>query len=107
MLPSASTGDRWALYEPIHGSAPDIAGKNIANPLAAILSAAMLLEFSFSMKEESEIVVASVEKVLEEGYRTADIASEDTSMEFILGTEEIGKQVLDTLEAKLFQSVLI
>ncbi|MBQ7907152.1 MAG: 3-isopropylmalate dehydrogenase [Clostridia bacterium] len=75
MLPSASLGNTTrGLYEPIHGSAPDIAGKNIANPIATILSAAMMLLYSFDLKEESEAIVNAVDKVLEAGYRTADLA---------------------------------
>lgn len=107
MLPSASIGSHWGLYEPIHGSAPDIAGKNIANPLATILSAAMMLEFSFDMKEESDVVIATVNQVLKDGYRTADIASKDTPINMILGTQEMGQQILETLETKLFQPVVI
>lgn len=107
MLPSASIGNIWALYEPIHGSAPDIAGKNIANPLATILSAAMMLDFSFEMKEESQIVLDTVNDVLNAGYRTADIASTDTPESMILGTQQIGEKILETLETKLFQSVVI
>jgi len=75
MLPSASLGyTTRGLYEPIHGSAPDIAGKNIANPIATILSAAMMLLYSFNLKVESEAIVNAVDKVLEAGYRTADLA---------------------------------
>ena len=107
MLPSASIGSHWGLYEPIHGSAPDIAGKNIANPLATILSAAMMLDFAFGMQEESNLILSSVDQVLADGYRTADIASDDTPLSMILGTQEIGQQILETLESKLFQSVVI
>ena len=78
LLPSASlsglpTGRTLGLYEPIHGSAPDIAGKGIANPLAAILSSAMLLRYSLGLEEEAKVVESAVVSVLEEGYRTADI----------------------------------
>ncbi|MFH1055574.1 MAG: 3-isopropylmalate dehydrogenase [Candidatus Altiarchaeota archaeon] len=77
MLPSASLGEGgFGLYEPIHGSAPDIAGKGIANPLAQILSAAMMLQYSFNMAKESHKIEAAVLAVLEEGYRTGDIMSE-------------------------------
>ncbi len=77
MLPSASLGatKNRAMYEPIHGSAPDIAGKGIANPIATILSVAMMLKYSFDMEEASGLIEAAVEKVLNKGYRTADIAS--------------------------------
>lgn len=74
MLPSASLGEgRRGLYEPIHGSAPDIAGKNIANPIATILSAAMMLRYSFSLSSEAENIESAVDSVLNEGVRTADI----------------------------------
>jgi 3-isopropylmalate dehydrogenase len=83
MLPSASLGDapaaqgagRFGLYEPIHGSAPDIAGRGIANPLAAILSAAMLLRHSLALEAEARAVEAAVTAVLEAGHRTADLAA--------------------------------
>lgn len=77
MLASASLNDsKFGLYEPSHGSAPDIAGKNIANPIATILSAAMMLRFSFDLDEAAGAVDAAVKKVLAEGYRTGDIMSE-------------------------------
>ncbi len=75
MLPSASLGSSTrGLYEPIHGSAPDIAGQNRANPIATILSAAMMLLYSFNLSEESDAIVSAVDKVLEAGYRTSDLA---------------------------------
>ncbi len=75
MLPSASLGNgKRGLYEPIHGSAPDIAGQGKANPIATILSAAMMLLYAFDLKDESQAILSAVDKVLEEGYRTADIA---------------------------------
>ncbi len=75
MLPSASLGEgKRGLYEPIHGSAPDIAGQGKANPIATILSAAMMLLYAFDLTAESEAIVAAVDKALNEGYRTADIA---------------------------------
>ena len=76
MLPSASIGKNYALYEPVHGSAPDIAGQGKANPIAAIASAAMMLKYSFEMDKASELIEGSLENVLAEGYRTADIFSE-------------------------------
>ncbi|MCD8118980.1 MAG: 3-isopropylmalate dehydrogenase [Lachnospiraceae bacterium] len=77
MLPSASLAEgSFGLYEPSHGAAPDIAGKNLANPLATILSAAMLLRYSFDMDAEADAVEAAVAQVLKEGYRTGDIFSE-------------------------------
>jgi 3-isopropylmalate dehydrogenase len=77
MLASASLNDtKFGLYEPSHGSAPDIAGKNIANPIATILSAAMMLRFTFDLDKEADAVEAAVKQVLKEGYRTSDIMSE-------------------------------
>ena len=97
MLASASVGDAVGLYEPIHGSAHDITGKGIANPLASILSAALLLDISFGLKEESESVIRAVEKTLKEGYRTRDIADEHTPQEKILGTEVMGNMVCNQI----------
>lgn len=78
MLSSASLReDKLGMYEPSHGSAPDIAGKNIANPLATILSGAMMLRYSFDLDEEAKAIEDAVEKVLKQGYRTVDIMSED------------------------------
>lgn len=73
MLPSASIGNKGAVYEPVHGSAPDIAGQDIANPIASILSMAMMLKYSFNLDEISLQLEEAVKKVLAEGYRTADI----------------------------------
>src|SRR6187455_3508679 len=94
MLASASIGDGTGVYEPIHGSAHDITGKGVANPLASILSAALLLDISFGMKEESGAVINAVDKVLKEGYRTRDIADASTPADKILGTDAMGKEVL-------------
>jgi 3-isopropylmalate dehydrogenase len=94
MLASASIGDGTGVYEPIHGSAHDITGKGVANPLASILSAALLLDISFGMKAESEAVIAAVDNVLKEGWRTRDIADGGTPADKILGTERIGEEVL-------------
>ncbi len=93
MLASASVGDTVGLYEPIHGSAHDITGKGIANPLASILSAALLLDISLGLKEESEAVIRAVEQTLKAGYRTRDIADSKTPHEKILGTEVMGNVV--------------
>ncbi|SKC77956.1 3-isopropylmalate dehydrogenase [Ohtaekwangia koreensis] len=93
MLASASIGDTVGLYEPIHGSAHDITGKGVANPLASILSAALLLDISFGLKEESETVIKAVEQTLKDGYRTRDIADAATPHEKILGTEVMGNVV--------------
>jgi 3-isopropylmalate dehydrogenase len=99
MLASASIGDTTGLYEPIHGSAHDITGKGIANPLASILSVALMLDISFGLQAESEAIVHAVDKVLKAGFRTSDIAEEQTVPELIIGTEAMGKQVLVTLLA--------
>ncbi len=88
MLSSASLrDDPFGLYEPSHGSAPDIAGQNIANPIATILSAAMMLRYSFQLEKEAEAVEKAVQIVLEEGYRTIDIHSDNTKL---VGTKEMG-----------------
>jgi 3-isopropylmalate dehydrogenase len=97
MLASASVGDTVGLYEPIHGSAHDITGKGIANPLASILSAALLLDISFGLQEESEAVIKAVEKTLKEGFRTRDIADANTPHEKILGTEVMGNVVANQI----------
>ena len=73
MLPSASLGNKVSLYEPIHGSYPQAAGKNIVNPMATILSAALLLEYSFGLLEESKTIVNAVERAMNEGIVTEDI----------------------------------
>ena len=92
MLPSASTGGQKALFEPIHGSAPDIAGKDMANPIATILSVAMMLQISFGLGKEADAIEAAVMQVLEEGYRTADIYSEGCKR---IGTKEMGRRILE------------
>ncbi len=98
MLASASVGDEVGFFEPIHGSAHDIAGKGIANPLASILSAALMLDRSFGLKEDAEDVIQAVEKVLKEGYRTIDIADKHTENDFILGTDAMGRKIVDLLD---------
>ena len=97
MLASASIGDGTGVYEPIHGSAHDITGKGLANPLASILSAALLLDISFKMKAESEAIIAAVDAVLKAGWRTRDIADAKTEAGKILGTEAMGEAVLKEL----------
>ena len=88
MLSSASLReDKFGLYEPSHGAAPDIAGQNKANPIATILSAAMMLRFSLDLDEEANAVEAAVQKVLTAGYRTGDIMSEGCTL---VGTKEMG-----------------
>ncbi len=102
MLPSASlgeenkkTGQRHALYEPVHGSAPDIAGKGIANPIATILSAAMLLRYSFNLSREAALVEQAVADVLAQGIRTADIVAPGGKS---VGTDAMGDAILAALE---------
>jgi 3-isopropylmalate dehydrogenase len=80
MLPSASIGGRVGLYEPIHGSAPDIAGKGIANPLAAIASAAMLLRYSLNLETEARAIESAIASVLQAGYRTSDLSRNSQSV---------------------------
>jgi 3-isopropylmalate dehydrogenase len=95
MLPSASLGDGpKGLYEPVHGSAPDIAGRNIANPIAAILSAAMMLRHSFGLAEDAGRIERAVRAVLRAGLRTADIMENGYRQ---MGTEEMGEAVADEL----------
>ncbi|ODA39814.1 3-isopropylmalate dehydrogenase [Desulfosporosinus sp. BG] len=94
MISSASLNGTKGLYEPAHGSAPDIAGKNIANPLATILSGALMLRYSFGLENEAQMIEQAVEKVLQEGYRTSDLAQ---SGDKVLGTREMGDAVVAAL----------
>jgi 3-isopropylmalate dehydrogenase len=97
--PLAKNGRPMGMYEPIHGSAPDIAGKDIANPLAAILSAAMMLRYSFGLEKEAAAVESAVNAVLDQGFRTRDIAgtgSAETGVR-IVGTKAMGEAVLKAL----------
>lgn len=100
MLASASIGDSVGLYEPIHGSAHDITGKGVANPLASILSVALMLDISFGLKNESEAVIKAVEQTLKEGFRTSDIADSSTAKNKILNTQQMGDQVVNQLRDK-------
>jgi 3-isopropylmalate dehydrogenase len=101
MLPSASlgsvdknTGKRYAMYEPVHGSAPDIAGKGLANPLAELLSLSMLLRYSFNMEDEADLVDEAVSRALDAGPRTPDIMAD--------GREKVGtKGMMDLVINKL------
>lgn len=101
MLPSASLGKRqtahglFGLYEPIHGSAPDIAGQHKANPIAAILTAAMMLRYSFNLKQEAEAIEVAVERVLEAGYRTEDL--HEVGDDEVIGTKEMGKLIAEAI----------
>ncbi|WP_425059248.1 3-isopropylmalate dehydrogenase [Sporomusa carbonis] len=94
LLPSASLGDGTGLYEPIHGSAPDIAGKGIANPLGTILSAAMLFRYSLGQEQAAAMIEKAVNQVLDDGYRTADIYQQGFTK---VSTEEMGRQVIARL----------
>jgi 3-isopropylmalate dehydrogenase len=95
MLPSASLDEnRKGLYEPIHGSAPDIAGKGVANPLATILSAAMMLRYTFSLEQQARRIEDAVRRVLAQGYRTADIHEPGMKM---VGTAQMGSAVIEAL----------
>jgi 3-isopropylmalate dehydrogenase len=91
---SASLGSRTALYEPVHGSAPDIAGQGVANPLATILSVAMLCKYTLKLDDLARRIEAAVEHVLAQGYRTRDIRAPGTKL---MGTAEMGKRVLEAL----------
>ncbi len=94
MLASASLGGTVAMYEPVHGSAPDIAGQNKANPIAMIASVAMMLKYSFEMNNESDAIEHALEKVLSNGFRTGDIYTEGTTL---LGTKEMARKISETL----------
>ncbi len=100
MLPSASLGTRktehglFGLYEPIHGSAPDITGQSKANPVAAILSAALLLRYSLGLKQEADVIEAAVEQCINAGYRTEDIREAGKAA---IGTEAMGQHIVDAL----------
>ena len=104
MLASASVGESTGFFEPIHGSAHDIAGKDLANPLASILSAALMLEIGFGLKDEAKLLVDTIDEVLKEGFRTHDIADQNTNRFKVLGTAEMGKLVLKFLSQKLNQT---
>jgi 3-isopropylmalate dehydrogenase len=95
LLASASVGGPVALYEPVHGSAPDIAGKGIANPLGAILSVAMMLRYSFKLEKEAAAVESAVRQALADGHRTADLAKPGQTA---VHTSEMGRLVLGALQ---------
>ena len=108
MLPSASLADSGpGLFEPVHGSAPDIAGEGIANPLATFLSAAMMLRHALDRAEEATTIEAAVDSVLERGLRTRDLASDGTTVpvapgvpeQIEVGTEEMTQAVIEALAA--------
>lgn len=93
LLPSASVGSRIGLFEPVHGSAPDIAGQNLANPLAMVLSTALMLSEGLQQNQCANAIIAAVDAFLKQGYRTADIANPQTPSNKILGTKEAGAQL--------------
>jgi len=96
MLPSASLQENnFGMYEPIHGSAPDIAGQDIANPIATILSIAMMLRYTFSLSKEADAIERAVSGVLDQGYRTKDIYSEGTTL---IGTKKMGFLIAESIE---------
>jgi 3-isopropylmalate dehydrogenase len=101
MLPSASLGTRrtshglFGLYEPIHGSAPDIAGQHKANPIAAILTTAMMLRYSFNLTREADAIEAAVERVVNAGFRTEDLREAGKE---VVGTQEMGRLIAEAVE---------
>ncbi len=96
MLPSASLGQKHALYEPVHGSAPDIAGQNKANPIATIASVAMMFDLSFQMTKAAQLIEQAIEQTLEQGYRTVDIFKQGDQL---VSTTEMTEQIVANFEA--------
>ena len=95
MIPSSSLGaSSCGLYEPIHGSAPDIAGKDVANPIGTILSAAMMLRYSFDMEKEADAIERAVSDYLDAGYRTADIMGDNMTL---VGCKQCGDLILERI----------
>jgi 3-isopropylmalate dehydrogenase len=101
MLPSATIGGKVNLYEPVHGSAPDIAGKGLANPLGAILTGALILRHSGGLETEAAAIETSVRKVLEQGFRTPDLARTNPQGLTVLSTTEMGAKVRETVKTML------
>jgi 3-isopropylmalate dehydrogenase len=101
MLPSATIGGKVNLYEPVHGSAPDIAGKGLANPLGAILTGALILRHSAKLEAEAVAIETAVRKVLEQGFRTPDLARGNTQGLTVLSTKEMGAKVRETVKTML------
>ena len=98
MIPSSSLGETsCGLYEPIHGYAPDIAGKDVANPIGTILAAAMMLRFSFDMEKEADAIESAVSKVLDAGFRTRDILPADPTGCTLVGCKEMGRRIIENL----------
>jgi 3-isopropylmalate dehydrogenase len=104
MLPSATLGGKVNLYEPVRGSAPDIAGKGLANPLGAILSGALILRHSAGLEAEAAIIETAVRKVLEQGFRTADLARANPQGFPVLSTKDMGAKVRETVKQLLAAS---
>ncbi len=99
MLPSASLGEtKKGLYEPIHGSAPDIAGQNIANPIATILSVALMFRYSFDLENEAKLIENSVRKILSLGYFTKDLFNNNPYAKKLVSTEEMGDLICSAIE---------
>jgi len=101
MLPSATIGGKVNLYEPVHGSAPDIAGKGLANPLGAILTGALILRHSAGLEAEAAAIESAVRKVLEQGFRTPDLARNNAAGFTVLSTTEMGAKVRETVKQLL------
>ena len=101
MLPSATIGGKVNLYEPIHGSAPDIAGKGLANPMGAILTGALILRHTAGLEAEAAAIEAAVRKALEQGFRTADLARGNTKDFKVLSTTEMGAKIRETVKTML------
>jgi 3-isopropylmalate dehydrogenase len=101
MLPSATIGGKVNLYEPVHGSAPDIAGKGLANPLGAILTGALILRHSAGLEAEAAAIESSVRKVLEQGFRTPDLARSNPQGFKVLSTKDMGAKVRETVKTLL------
>lgn len=95
MLPSASLGqNNFGMYEPIHGSAPDIAGQDKANPIATVLSVAMMLRYTLGLEEEAKNIEDAVEATLKKGWRTGDIATSDDD---VIGCQEMAQHIIENL----------
>ena len=106
MLPSATIGGKVNLYEPVHGSAPDIAGKGLANPLGAILTGALILRHSGGLEAEAAAIESSVRKVLEQGFRTPDLARANPQGFTVLSTTEMGAKVRETVKTAVSRQLL-
>jgi 3-isopropylmalate dehydrogenase len=101
MLPSATIGGKVNLYEPIHGSAPDIAGKGLANPIGAILTGALILRHTAGLEPEAAAIESSVRKVLEQGFRTTDLARGNINGLTVLSTTDMGAKIRETVKSML------